>query len=52
MSRLMFSKILDKYSNLKIILHHFGGIIPMLEGRLGQAGIRSATARRTRTTPR
>lgn len=35
MSRLVFSKILDKYSNLKIITHHFGGIVPMLEGRIG-----------------
>ena len=26
---------MDKYPNLKIILHHFGGIIPMLEGRIG-----------------
>ena len=34
-ARLVFSKTLDKYSNLKIILHHFGGIIPMLEGRIG-----------------
>ena len=35
MSRLVFSKIMDKYPKLKIITHHFGGIIPMLEGRLG-----------------
>src|SRR5262245_52377893 len=35
MSRLVFSKILDKYPKLKIITHHFGGIVPMLEGRLG-----------------
>jgi len=35
MSRLVFSKILDKYPNLKIITHHFGGIVPMLEGRIG-----------------
>ena len=33
MSRLVFSKILDKYPKLKIITHHFGGIVPMLEGR-------------------
>jgi len=26
---------LDKYPNLKIITHHFGGIVPMLEGRIG-----------------
>ena len=35
MSRLVFSKTLDKYPNLKIIVHHFGGIAPMLEGRIG-----------------
>ncbi len=35
MSRLVFSKTLDKYPALKIIVHHFGGIIPMLEGRVG-----------------
>jgi len=35
LSRLVFSKIMDKYPNLKIILHHFGGILPMLEGRIG-----------------
>ena len=35
MARLVFSKTMDKYPNLKIILHHFGGIIPMLEGRIG-----------------
>jgi len=35
MARLVFSKIIDKYPNLKIIVHHFGGIVPMLEGRIG-----------------
>ena len=35
MARLVFSKIMDKYTNLKIITHHFGGIVPMLEGRIG-----------------
>ncbi len=34
-ARLVFSGIMDKYPKLKIITHHFGGIIPMLEGRLG-----------------
>ena len=35
MSRLVFSKIMDKYPKLKIITHHIGGIVPMLEGRIG-----------------
>src|SRR6266487_6478579 len=35
MIRLVYSKIMDKYPNLKIITHHFGGIVPMLEGRIG-----------------
>ena len=35
MARLVFSKIIDTHPNLKIIAHHFGGIVPMLEGRLG-----------------
>ena len=35
MLRLVYSKIMDDHPNLKIITHHFGGIVPMLEGRLG-----------------
>ena len=35
MARLVYSKIMDNHPNLKIITHHFGGIVPMLEGRLG-----------------
>ncbi|HWL31133.1 MAG TPA: amidohydrolase family protein [Xanthobacteraceae bacterium] len=35
MSRLVFSGIMDKNPDLKIITHHFGGIVPMLEGRIG-----------------
>lgn len=35
MARMVFSKTLDKYPNLKILVHHFGGIVPMLEGRIG-----------------
>jgi aminocarboxymuconate-semialdehyde decarboxylase len=31
----VFSKIMDNNPNLKIITHHFGGIVPMLEGRIG-----------------
>jgi predicted TIM-barrel fold metal-dependent hydrolase len=35
MARLVFSRVMDKYPKLKIITHHFGGIVPMLEGRIG-----------------
>jgi aminocarboxymuconate-semialdehyde decarboxylase len=35
MARLVFSKTIDKYPDLKLIVHHFGGIVPMLEGRIG-----------------
>jgi aminocarboxymuconate-semialdehyde decarboxylase len=35
MARLVFSGLMDKYPKLKIITHHFGGIVPMLEGRIG-----------------
>jgi uncharacterized protein len=35
MARLVFSKVLDRHPHLKIIVHHFGGIVPMLEGRIG-----------------
>jgi aminocarboxymuconate-semialdehyde decarboxylase len=35
MSRLVFSKTLDKYPNLKIIVHHMGAMVPYHEGRVG-----------------
>ena len=35
MARMVFAKMLDKHPGLKIIVHHFGGIVPMLEGRIG-----------------
>ena len=35
MMRLVYSKIMDTHPDLKIITHHFGGIVPMLEGRIG-----------------
>src|SRR6266853_4568978 len=35
MARLVFSKIIDRHPDLKIIVHHFGGIVPILEGRIG-----------------
>jgi predicted TIM-barrel fold metal-dependent hydrolase len=34
MTRLVFSGILEKYPNLKIITHHCGGMIPFLERRM------------------
>ena len=35
MARLVFSKTLDRHPDLKLIVHHFGGIVPILEGRIG-----------------
>ena len=35
MARLVFSKTIDKHPRLRILVHHFGGIVPMLEGRIG-----------------
>jgi len=35
MSRLVFSKTLDKYPSLKIIVHHLGAMVPYHEGRVG-----------------
>jgi aminocarboxymuconate-semialdehyde decarboxylase len=35
MARLVFSKVIERHGALKIIVHHFGGIVPMLEGRIG-----------------
>jgi len=35
LSRLIFSKTLDRLPNLKIITHHTCGYIPVLEGRIG-----------------
>ncbi|MEA3022541.1 MAG: hypothetical protein QOK01_1393, partial [Alphaproteobacteria bacterium] len=48
MSRLVFSKTLDNNPGLKLVMHHFGGIVPMLEGRIGpgwdQIGARTSDA--------
>src|SRR5262245_6177876 len=35
MARLVFSKTLDKYPELKIIVHHMGAMVPYHEGRAG-----------------
>jgi len=34
-SRLVFAGIFDRWPDLKVITHHAGGTIPMMEGRLG-----------------
>src|SRR2546430_14181088 len=36
LARLVFSGIMDRFPNLKVITHHLGGIIPYFEGRVGQ----------------
>lgn len=35
MARMVFSKMLDRYPDLKIITHHLGGMVPYFEGRVG-----------------
>ncbi|HEX2655487.1 MAG TPA: amidohydrolase family protein [Xanthobacteraceae bacterium] len=35
MARLVFSRMLDKYPNLKLIAHHLGAMVPYFEGRVG-----------------
>jgi aminocarboxymuconate-semialdehyde decarboxylase len=35
MARLVFSRTLDKYPDLKIIVHHLGAMVPYHEGRVG-----------------
>jgi aminocarboxymuconate-semialdehyde decarboxylase len=35
LARLVFSGIMDKHPELKVITHHLGGIIPYFEGRVG-----------------
>lgn len=35
MARLVFSRTLDKYPDLKIIAHHLGAMVPYFEGRVG-----------------
>jgi aminocarboxymuconate-semialdehyde decarboxylase len=35
MSRMVFSGMLEKLPNLKIVTHHLGGMVPYFEGRVG-----------------
>jgi predicted TIM-barrel fold metal-dependent hydrolase len=35
MARLVFSRIFDKYPDVKVITHHAGGMVPFFEGRVG-----------------
>lgn len=35
MARMVFSGLLDRFPELKIITHHMGGMIPFFEGRVG-----------------
>jgi len=48
MGRLVFSKTIDNNPGIKLLMHHFGGIVPMLEGRVGpgwdQIGARTSDA--------
>ena len=34
LARLVFSGIMDRFPDLKVIAHHLGGVIPYLEGRV------------------
>jgi predicted TIM-barrel fold metal-dependent hydrolase len=44
MARLVFSGIMSRHTNLKIITHHAGGMVPFFSGRVG-AGMDSFGAR-------
>ena len=48
MARLVFSKTIDDNPGIKLLMHHFGGIVPMVEGRIGpgwdQIGARTSDA--------
>ena len=50
LARLVFSGIMDRFPDLKVITHHLGGIIPYFEGRVGHSWTSSAPAPRTRIT--
>jgi len=36
MARLVFSGIMEKYPNLKILTHHLGGLVPFYSERIRQ----------------
>ena len=46
LARLVFSGIMDRFPDLKVIAHHLGGVIPYLEGRVAhsfdQMGVRTS----------
>lgn len=46
MTRMIFSRLLDRFPNLKVITHHLGGTVPFLESRIkgayDQFGARTA----------
>jgi len=48
LARLVFSGLMDRLPDLKVVAHHLGGLIPYLEGRVGpgwdQLGARTADA--------
>ena len=52
LARLVFSGIMDRFPNLKVIAHHLGGVIPYFEGRVAHSWDSWACARRTKITPR
>ena len=37
LARLVFSGIMDRFPDLKVIAHHLGGVIPYLEGRVAHS---------------
>jgi aminocarboxymuconate-semialdehyde decarboxylase len=37
LARLVFSGIMDRFPNLKVIAHHLGGVIPYFEGRVAHS---------------
>ncbi len=37
LARLVFSGVIDRFPDLKIVTHHLGGIIPYFEGRVGHS---------------